>query len=266
MKLEGKVAIITGAGSGIGKAISLALSREGADVVTADIDIKSVKEVANEIRSLGHRAQPIKVDVSDSQEVGQLVEKTLNYFGKIDILVNSAGIDKLLPAEELTEADWDRMIAVNLKGTFLCNQAVGKQMIKQKGGKIVNIASTGSHRAGVGQAAYCASKGGVLLLTKVLAIEWIKYGINVNSVSPGTTMTPMVEKAIEEYPDLLEVRQKMIPSRRLNKPDDITRAVLFLTSPESDNIVGQDIIIDGGVCAATPGAAYELAVEPPWSE
>lgn len=266
MKLGKKVAIVTGAGSGIGKAIALAFARAGADVLIADIDLQSAKEAAGEIISLGRQAHAVKVDVSNSEEVCELVKKTLTYFTRIDILVNSAGVDKIVPAEELTEADWDGMISVNLKGTFLCSQAVGRQMIKQRRGKIINIASTGAHSGGVGQAAYCASKGGVLLLTKVLAIEWAKYNINVNSVSPGPTRTRFLEKLIKEYPELLEVRQKMIPLRRLNKPDDIASAALFLASPESDNIVGQDIIVDGGACAAHPGAAYALAVEKPWSE
>jgi NAD(P)-dependent dehydrogenase (short-subunit alcohol dehydrogenase family) len=258
VKFEGKVATVTGAGSGIGEAIALAFAREGADVVIADIDLQSAEKVADKIKSMGRQAKATKVDVSNSQEVSQLVKETLDKFATIDILVNNAGIDKMAPAEELTEADWDSMINVNLKGAFLCSQAVGRQMIKQKRGKIVNILSTGAHIGGIGQAAYCASKGGVFQLTKVLALEWVKYGINVNSVSPGTTMTPLLERLSKEYPDRVNLLEKVIPLRRLNRPEDITGAVLFLASPEADNIVGQDILVDGGLCA---GTALPLTLE-----
>ena len=246
MKLDGKVAIVTGGGQGIGQGIALALAKEGADIVVADVDPKSARDVAAQIESLGRRAQVIKVDVSNSQEVDELVKKTLDSFGKIDILVNNAGIDlSLTLSVEAPEAEWDRMINVNLKGVFLCSQIVGRQMIEQKKGKIVNIASVAGHRGFLGKAAYCASKGGVLQLTKVFAIEWAKYGINVNAVCPGTVRTALVEK----LPINLEDRAKRTPSKRLNKPEDIANAVVFLASPDSDNIIGQDIIVDGGVSA-----------------
>jgi len=243
--LEGKVAIVTGAGTGMGESHALALAKAGADIVVADIDLELAEKVAGEVESMGCRALAVKVDVSNSEEVKQLVKKTLDAFQKIDILINNAGIDRLYPAEELPEAEWDAMINVNLKGTFLCSQEVGRQMIKQKSGKIINIASTAANRGYQRQAAYSASKGGVLVLTKALAVEWAKYNINVNSVSPGTTMTPLfMAQGIN-----VDGRIKRTPLGRLNKPENISDAVLFLASPASDNITGQDILVDGGVAA-----------------
>ncbi len=199
---------------------------------------------------------PIKADVSNSAEVNQLVSRTLNSFKRIDILVNNAGIDKLVPALELTKAQWDSMIDINLKGQFLCSQAVGRQMIKQNGGKIINIASIAGHVAMPGQAAYGASKGDILQLTRVLAIEWAEYNINVNAVSPGATMTSMVEKIVKENPEILRNYLGRVPLRRIAKPEDIANAVLFLASAEADDITGQEIIVDGGISALHPGYVW----------
>jgi len=249
VRLEGKVAIVTGAGTGIGRAIALTFAREGANIVIADVDLNAAEGVASEIGSLGRQTLAMKVDVSDGKDVDELVQKTLDSFNTVDILVNNAGIVKLAPPEDESVADWDSMIDVNLKGQFLCSQAVGKQMIKQKRGKIVNIASTSGHRGMSRQAAYCASKAGVLGLTRTLAVNWAKYNINVNSVSPGTTMTPMLLKAIEDRGISIDYHLKKIPLGRANKPEDIANAALFLASSESDNITGQDILVDGGMTA-----------------
>lgn len=249
MRLEKKKAIVTGAGSGIGRAIALTLAKEGADIVVADVDPGAAEKVASEVKSLGRRSLAIKVDVTKRNDVDQLVKKTLDTFETIDILVNNAGIVKHGPPEEETEASWDAMMAVNLKGEFLCSQAVGIQMIKQKRGKIVNIASTSGHRGMSKQAAYCASKAGVLGLTRTLAVNWAKHNINVNSVSPGVTVTPMLQKAIEDRGLTMDFYVRRIPIGRANKPEDIANAVLFLASSESDNITGQDILVDGGMTA-----------------
>jgi len=245
MKLEGKVAIVTGGAIGIGRAYVLGLAGEGADIVIADIDLESAKKVAGEVEPLGRRALAIKTDVTKKEEVEQLVEKTVDAFGKIDILVNNAGMAQFVPTDEMNKADWDRIIDVNLTGELLCAQAVGRQMIKQKYGKIINIASTGAHRGLSGLAAYCASKGGVVALTKALAVEWAQHNINVNSVSPGSTITPMtvgtgldVEKEIQRT-----------PLARINKSEDLVGTIIFLTSSASDNITGQDITVDGGITA-----------------
>ena len=251
MRLEGQVAIVTGAGQGIGRAIALTLAKEGAAVVVNDIDLERAKKVADEIKSLGGQAQPIKADVSNREEVNRLVEKTLDNFKKIDILVNNAGTAKLTPTMELTEAEWDSTIDINLKGQFLCSQAVAKHMIKQRRGKIVNIASLAAHIGTPGLVAYSASKGGVIQLTKVLAVEWGKHNITVNAVSPGLTMTELVKAVFKERPDVFEGVER-IPLKRLAMPEDIANAVLFLASPESDYISGQVLPVDGGTLAIHP--------------
>jgi len=251
MKLEGQVAIVTGAGQGIGRAIALTLAKEGAAVIVNDINLESAKKVADEIKSLGGQAQAIKADVSKGEEVNTLVEKTLDNFKKIDILINNAGTAKLTPTMELTEAEWDSTIDVNLKGQFLCSQAVAKHMIQQRRGKIVNIASIGAHIGTPGLVAYSASKGGVIQLTKVLAVEWGKHNINVNAVSPGLTMTELVKAVFKNRPEFTEGVER-IPLQRLAMPEDIANAVLFLASSESDYITGQVIIVDGGTLAIHP--------------
>ena len=253
MRLERQVAIVTGAGRGIGRAIALTLAREGAAVVVNDVNLESAEQVAGEIKSRGGWARPVKADVSNGEEVNKLVQETLDSFKKIDILVNNAGFGKLIPAMEITEAQWDSIIDVNLKGQFLCSQAVARHMIKQKRGKIVNIAALSGRVAMPGLAAYGASKGGVLQLTKVLAVEWGEYNINVNAVSPGITMTSLAESAFKEKPDLLKGYIERIPLRRAARTEDIADAVLFLSSSESDDITGQEITVDGGTSALHPG-------------
>jgi len=252
MKLEGKVAIVTGAGRGLGQAIALILAEEGADIVVNDIDIEAAGSVADEIKSLRRQARAIKADVSNSEDVSQMVKDTLNNFKKIDILVNNAGIASPVPTEELTETEWDATININLKGPFLCCQAVGRQMIKQKRGKVINITSTAAHRGAPRMLAYNASKGGLLLFTESLAVEWAKYNINVNAVSPGFTLTPMNEKIKEDNPDFFKNRLKATPLGQPARPKDIANAVLFLASSESDFITGQVIVVDGGTCALHP--------------
>lgn len=247
MKLDGKVAIVTGAGTGIGKATALAFAREGADVVIADIDLEAAESVAKEVASTGRKALAIKTDVSNKTEVTQMVERVVGTFKKIDILVNNAGIVRTNPTQELAKSDWDSVIAVNLTGVFLCSQAVAQHMLKQKSGKIVNLASTAAHRGFHSLAAYCASKGGVLSLTRQMAIEWAKYNINVNSVSPSTTLTEMVRKFSEQTGRDRSAQSKRVPLGRVNMPEDIAAAILFLVSAESHNITGRDIIVDGGV-------------------
>jgi NAD(P)-dependent dehydrogenase (short-subunit alcohol dehydrogenase family) len=262
MKLEGKVAIVTGGGQGIGQAIALTLAKAGADIIVADINDEKANTVSNEIKSLGRQSLAIKCDVSDSVDVNQMVKRTVDKFNKIDILVNNAGIShKFSPSENLAEADWDAVIDVNLKGQFICSQAVGRQMIKQKQGKIVNIASIAGHKGVHGMLAYGVSKCGVLQLTRSLAVEWAKYNINVNAVSPGSTITSMHQTLQKENPELVRLRLKVIPLRRFNEPEDIANVVLFLTCPESDNITGQTITIDGGSDIAHPATIATLMGE-----
>jgi NAD(P)-dependent dehydrogenase (short-subunit alcohol dehydrogenase family) len=250
MRLEGKVAIVTGGGQGIGRAIALTFAKEGSDVAIFDIIPEAGKKVVDEIKTLKRKALFIKCDVSNSLEVNQATKKVLDDFGKIDILVNNAGIAVPAPAEEATEELWDKTININLKGPFLCSQAVGRQMIKQRHGKIINIASTAATVTTPLLCAYAASKGGVLLLTRALAGEWGKYNINVNAVSPGLTETDIIKGvAAKAPPGYFEGRVKRIPLKRLNQPQDIANTVLFLASSESDNISGESILVDGGVCS-----------------
>lgn len=258
MRLQGKVAIVTGGAAGIGKAAALAMASEGADIVIADIDLPSGQKAADEVKATGHRAIAVKVDVSSSTQVNQMVKDTLKAFGKIDVLVNSAGIDNITPFEDVTEATWDRVVGIDLKGIFLCSQAVGREMIKQKRGKIINIVSTAGHRAVPGHTPYCASKGGALQLTRIAAIEWAKHGIRVNSISPGVTQTALVDQLVKTSPDFLKGREKMIPLGKINQPKDIVDTILFLASSESDMITGQDIVVDGGSVALHPSYVQTL--------
>lgn len=249
MKLEGQVAIVTGGAQGIGRSIALTFAREGADIIIYDIDSELAINVSNEINALGRQSLAIKCDVSNSKDVSQATKQVMDNFKNIDILVNNAGIGAPSPFEKISEDEWDKTINVNLKGVFLCSQAIGIQMIKQKYGKIINMTSTQAHVAAPLMAAYAASKGGILALTRVLAVEWANYNIKVNAVSPSLTNTPRVERISGELSNYYRDRVKRVPSRRLNEPEDVANTVLFLASPDSDNIIGQAIIVDGGICA-----------------
>jgi len=252
MELEGKVALVTGGGQGIGKAIVLALAKKGASVVIADIDLESADKVADEAGKFS-KAVAKKADVSSETDVKRLVKETLEEFGRIDILVNNAGIDLKLPTEEVTVEQWQRVMDINLKGAFLCAQAVGKEMIKNRSGKIINIASVAGHSPVPRMAAYNASKAGVLLLTKTLAVEWAQYNINVNSISPGVTETSLLSRLRMENPEAIKAREKRIPLGRVAQPEDIAQVAIFLASSASDNITGEDIKSDGGMLAIHAG-------------
>jgi len=250
-RLEGKVAIVTGAGRGIGQAIAIGLANEGANVIVNDVNLESARSVADEIKHRGGQALAIKADVSSNTEVIQMVKQTVDKFGKINILVNNAGISGFWPTLELTEVEWDRVLNTNLKSQFLCSQAVGKEMVKQKEGKIINIGATRLGQPGL--AAYNASKAGVLALTRVLAVEWAKYNINVNVVRPGLTETPLVREALAKLgPGVFERRLKRYPMRRVIEPASIAKVVVFLASSEANDITGQEIVVDCGISALQP--------------
>jgi len=251
MRLKKQVAIVTGAGQGIGRAIALTLAIEGATVVVNDIDPEKAEKVAEEVGAQGGQALPVQADVSKAKDVEILVKKTLDSYKRVDILVNNAGVAKMTRLLELTEAEWDRTMNINIKGQFLCSKAVIAHMIKQKKGKIINIASLSAHIGAPGLAAYGASKGGVVQLTKALAVEVGKYNIMVNAVSPGLTMTDLIKSAVKDRPDFIEGMDR-IPLRRAAEPEDIANVVLFLASSESDYITGQVIIVDGGLMAIHP--------------
>ena len=244
MKLTGKVALVTGAAQGIGKAIALLLARNGADIVVSDINLEKAEETAKEIGAMSPKAVAVKVDVANLSDVDQMVTGILEKLAKIDILVNNAGItrDKLIL--RMTEEDWDAVLGVNLKGTFNCTKAVLRHMAKQRSGKIVNIASVVGEMGNAGQANYSASKAGVIGLTKTIAREYAQRGINVNAIAPGYIETPMTEALPEKAKEEL---RKLIPMERLGKPEDVAEAVLFLVSEESSYMTGQVLNVNGGI-------------------
>ena len=244
MELKGKIALVTGAAQGIGRAIALLLAQKGADIVISDINLEKAEEMAKEIEALGRKAMAIKVDVANTNDVERMVEAILERFGQIDILVNNAGIarDKLIL--RMTEEDWDSVLNVNLKGTFNCTKAVIKHMSKQRKGKIVNIASVVGEMGNVGQANYSASKAGVIGFTKTIAREFAQRGINVNAIAPGYIETPMTEALTEKVKEELRC---MIPMERLGRPEDVAQAVLFLVSEASSYITGQVLNVNGGI-------------------
>jgi len=245
MKLDKKVSIVTGGGRGIGRAVCLALAREGSNVMVTDVVSQTAREVSEEIQSMGRRALFFEMDVSKSDQAKKMVAAALSSFGKIDILVNVAGIFFRSPIEDVSEQDWDKVVAVNLKGTFLCSQAVGKEMIKQGGGSIVNFASVAAHTPQINLGAYSPSKAGVLLLTKIMAVEWAKYNIRVNALSPGPILTPMTD-SIYNTEKLKKGRAKAIPMDRFGTPEEVAKAVLFLVSDDASYITGHALAIDGG--------------------
>lgn len=246
MKLKDKISVVTGGGQGIGKAICLALAREGSDVFVTDINAQTAQEVSEEIRAMGRRSLSFEMDVSKSDQVKETVKTALDNLGNINILVNVAGTGKKSAIEDVSEEDWDRIIAINLKGTFLCSQAVGRIMIKQGGGCIINTASLAGHTPQVNTGAYSPSKAGVLLLTKLMAVEWAKYKIRVNAISPGPIMTPATMNYIYNTEDSRKARAKAVPMNRFGRPEEVASAVVFLASDESNYITGQSLVIDGG--------------------
>jgi 2,3-dihydro-2,3-dihydroxybenzoate dehydrogenase len=253
MEIEGKSAIVTGAGQGIGKSIALTLSEAGARVVVVDINEEAAKAVCQNIKAKGGKAYSIKADVSVKKQVEIMIESSVEKLGGLDILVNSAGINKFVPILDLKEEDWDAIIAVNTKGVFLCSQAAARLMVAQKNGRIVNISSNCSRIARMFMGAYCPSKAAVTSFTQVLALELAKYGVLVNAVFPGATATEMQKKTQKEtglgekviYGDL-ETFRTGIPLGKMADPEDIAAAVLFLVSDASKHITGQAICVDGG--------------------
>lgn len=245
MKTGSKVAIVTGAGQGIGKAIALRLVRDGANLAVVDINPETAEATAREIEGLGRRAIAIKTDVSNSEQVNKMVEQTVRDFGTVDILVNNAAFVAEVPQNFIDETEeyWDRVIAVCLKGVILCSRAVLDTMIEKQGGKIVNISSDAGRVGQPGQTVYAGTKGGIIAFTKSLAREVARHGINVNCVSPGATDTPAFQKNPEK---VKEAVPKGIPLRRIAKPEDIAGAVAFLCSIDADYITGQVLSVSGG--------------------
>jgi len=241
--LSGKVAVVTGASRGLGKAISIGLAEAGADVIVTDV--LNANETVEEIRKLGRKSIGLKMDVSKKEDVSSMVNQALKKFDRIDILVNNAGIYRAAPAETAKEEDWDKILAINLKGQFLCSQEVGKQMIKQKSGKIINIASVAGKSAFAQSVAYNASKAGVILLTKTLAVEWGKHNINVNAICPGVFSTQMTEDFLKSE-DFLRMIKARVPMERCGEPRELVGAAVYLASKASDYVTGHALVVDGG--------------------
>jgi 2-deoxy-D-gluconate 3-dehydrogenase len=243
--LSGKVAIVTGAGRGMGYPIALALAKYGADVTVCSRTVSELEEVGREIEKIGRRVLIQRVDVTKISEIHTMVEASVKTFGHIDILVNNAGLNIPQWAEDVTEEAWDRVFDINLKGAFFCAQAVGKVMIQQKKGKIINISSQSGSVGLIMRSAYCASKGGLNLLTKVLALEWGKHNILVNAIAPTFLETPMTKPMLEkkEFHDYV---MGNIVLGRLAKVEDVTGAVIYLASEASNMVTGHVLLIDGG--------------------
>ncbi len=251
MKLQGKVAIVTGGSRGIGSAVAKTLAREGAKVVVNYVRAAAeASRVVEEIRKTGGSAVPVMADVSERDQAQRLVDETVKKFGRVDILVNNAGIRSEGTVLDTTEEDWDRTMNVNLKGPFNCMQTAGRVMAKQRYGKIVNVSSiSGLGGAPGGELAYCASKAGLINMTMVASLDLGQYGINVNCVAPGWTLTDMVLQAAGSQKRLREinkVKAGMASMGRVGEPQDIANVVLFLVSDESSFITGQVIVADGG--------------------
>ncbi|MDO8600974.1 MAG: 3-oxoacyl-ACP reductase family protein [bacterium] len=251
--LQGKVALITGAKQGMGKAHAIALARQGAKVIVTDIGLeKDCPDFINEIKGGDGTALCLEMDVSKKERVDAAFDEAIKYFGRLDILVNNAGIYFSKPALELTEEEWDRMIAINLKGQFLCAQRAAKEMAKNKWGRIINIASIASGGVGVGIAGaahYTASKGGIIGMTETLAVEWAPLGITVNAIGPGAIDTPMVSAAqIPE--DAMKAMLAGVPLKRIGRPEEVSAAVVFLASEEASYVTGATLYVDGGWLAA----------------
>ncbi len=245
MRLEGRVAIVTGAGRGIGLGIAMAFAREGAHVAVCEIDSSLLDDAMVKIKAAGGEARAFQMDVTNRQQIQDVVSEVCDQWGTIDILVNNAGIYEVLPFEEITEAQWDRLLAVNLKGAFLCCQAVLPAMIRQGEGRIINMASSAGKTGGrLAGAHYSVSKAGVICLAKQLARELGSHGITVNAVAPGRIDTPMIQIASEEENEAFRLQT---PLGRLGTPADVANAVVFLASDEASFITGEILDVNGGL-------------------
>ena len=245
LPLEGKVAIVTGGGTGIGRSIALEFARAGADVVVGSRKLANLEKVAAEVKALGRRSLAVPADITKKTDVATLVQKTMAEFGKIDILVNDAGVNTSASFLEHSEEEWDAILDTNLKGYFLCSQAVGKIMVEQGKGNIISIASNLGVRPLQASVASCVSKAGVIMLTKVMARDFARYNIRVNAIAPGAIKTDLLQFRAND-PESLKQLAALYPLGRIGEPEEVASVALFLASDASSFITGDTIILDGG--------------------
>ena len=243
--VKGMVALITGSARGIGRSCALALAEAGADLALGLRDISKDNGITGEVRSLGREALPLQMDVSQIDQIRKAVDDTMKEYGRIDILINNAGIAPVNLIRDYTESDFDRTVAVNLKGTYFTSQEVGRHMIKNKSGRIINISSQAGFIALPSESVYCMTKAGIAHLTKCFAVEWAKYNINVNAVAPTFVDTPGTEDWLSDPLHLEEVLSK-IKLGRIGIPQEVSSVVVFLASQASSLITGTTVMIDGG--------------------
>ena len=249
--LKGRVALVTGAERGMGRADALALGKQGATVIVTDIDAKACQVVADAITADGGKAVAFAMNVTNKKQIDEVFDTVIRKFKKLDILVNNAGIFRPKPTLELTEEDWQQTIDINLKGYFLCAQRAAKEMAKHKYGRIINIASIACGQVGcgfLGAAHYSATKGGIIGMTETMALEWGPFGITVNAIGPGAIDTPMVA-GINSSPEALRGITTRVPLGRMGKPEEIAAAVAFLASDEASYVTGATLFVDGGYLA-----------------
>ena len=240
-----RVAVVVGGTSGLGEVAAIALGRAGAHVAVAGRDPARAAQIVEQIASHGGRADAEAVDVLDEASVEALAARVMAQHGRVDILVNSAGVFAVGETASLELAEWRRIVDTNLTGTFLCCRAFGRHMIAAKSGRIINLASTDGVIGVAGQAAYCASKGGVVQLTRALAAEWVEHGVHVNAIGPTDFATPMIEPVLND-PEYLAWTTTAIPKGRVGRPEELAATVLYLASPAADMVVGAMVMVDGG--------------------
>jgi NAD(P)-dependent dehydrogenase (short-subunit alcohol dehydrogenase family) len=244
--LQGQVALVTGAARGLGRAIALALAEAGADVALGLREVGRDAGLVAEVAARGRRALPLQMEMSDLRQIQDAVNQTARHFGRLDILVNNAGVAPTNLAEDVREEDFDRTLAVNLKGTFFASQAAGRVMIEQRRGCIINMSSQAGFAALPGESVYCMTKAGIAHLTKCLAVEWGKYNINVNAVAPTFIHTPGTEPALADPDFRADVVDRIAALHRIGEPMEVAGAVVFLASPAASLITGHTLLIDGG--------------------